>query len=455
MRLARSVKVNQDGSAAGRILEFMNWSTLKQSFSPSQRFNRDALWNLGSFAVLGVSGLVLNYIIARRWNEDALGVFNQVYAIYIVLSQLAVGGVHASVLRQVSYQQENLAEASFATSSGLVLGTLLAGCVCLLLLAVAAPIGWILGSDGVAVGLLDVAPALFFFSLNKILLNVLNGARHMRAFAVFSALRFVLILVGVGIIAWRDFHFFHLAASFSIAETVLFFLLAGYVRKNLFVIRMAPDWRDRLRGHFAFGVRGVLASLVSDLNTRVDVILLGWFFKDEAPVGLYSMAAILAEGFYQFPVVIQRNVNPLIGKAFAENDTARIEWMARKTRRVMHVSMFAIAIVAGIAYGPVMRFILPTKGFDAGTMAFVILMVGIAIQAGFAPMGGILFQGGRPGAQSMLMVYVVTANIALNLVLIPLFGINGSAASTAVAYVLQGVLTIVFAKRYLGIKLWP
>ncbi|MBK8271248.1 MAG: hypothetical protein IPK83_24190 [Planctomycetes bacterium] len=209
----------------------MFFSKLRQTFSPSQRFNRDAIWNLGSLAVMAAAGISLNFLVALGWTtKDALGVFNQVYAIYVVLSQLAVGGVHASVLKQVSYQQDDMRAASLSATSGLMLGAMLAGGVCLLGLPVSFGIGVLLESPDVAVGLRDVLPGLFFFSLNKILLNVLNGARHMRSFAVFSALRFVFILGGVGGVYLLQWHYRHLAVAFSVAEILLFISLAIYVR---------------------------------------------------------------------------------------------------------------------------------------------------------------------------------------------------------------------------------
>lgn len=431
----------------------MDWTRLKSTFSPGSRFNRDAVWNLGSLAVLAAAGLVLNFVVARAWSKDALGVFTQVYAFYIVLSQLAVGGVHASVLKEVSYQQADLERASLSATSGLILGAIIAAAVCAVCYPLCGYVGSVVKSDDVTVGLRDVVPGLFFFSLNKILLNILNGVRHMRAYAVFAAMRYMFILLGVLVIFLGGFHYAHLAAALSAAELALFVCLIWYVCVRVFPMRIAVDLRSRMAVHFGFGLRGFLSALVSDLNTRVDAIMLG-YFRTDALVGLYSMAAVLAEGFYQFPVVIQRNVNPLIGKAFSEGDTARIEWMARKTRRVMHAIMFGLCIVAIPLYGPLMRLAFPDKGYDESAWAFAILIIGIAIQSGFAPMGGILFQGGRPGEQTRLMALVVTSNILLNLALIPAYGINGAAVATGSAYVLQGILTVVFAKRCFGVRLW-
>ncbi len=48
---------------------------------------------------------------------------------------------------------------------------------------------------------------------------------------------------------------------------------------------------------------------------------------------------------------------------------------------------------------------------------------------------------------------VVLVNFVLNWILIPVYGINGAAIATGGAYVLQGVLTIAFARRYFGVNL--
>jgi hypothetical protein len=65
------------------------------------KFNTDLLWNMASFGLVAIIGIVLNIIIFKVYHTDVLGVFNQVFAIYLLLSQLAVGGVHLGVQRFV------------------------------------------------------------------------------------------------------------------------------------------------------------------------------------------------------------------------------------------------------------------------------------------------------------------------------------------------------------------
>lgn len=437
----------------------MDWNSLKQSLSPTTRFNRDVLWNIGSLGVLGVAGIALNFVIGRYAGAAALGVFNQVYAIYIVLSQLAVGGVHTSVLKGVSHHQQDPTRCAHIMSSALLLGALLSGSVCVLAYLARGFAGRLLQSPDVVTGLTYALPGLLLFSLDKILLNVLNGARHMRAFAVFNALRFVFILGAILAILGIGAAPVYLPLSFTIAEAMMFVGLSGYVAARLFLPRLPRSLRADLAEHLSFGARGVLSGIISDLNTRVDVLMLGYFLTD-AKVGIYTMAATLAEGFLMLPIVIQRNVNPILGRCFAEGDAAKIESMSRRIRRLLHPAMAAIGLAAALAYPLLMNLFFPGQGFREGWPAFCILAAGVVILSGYAPMGGILFQGGRPGMQTLRMALVILGNAALNATMIPLFewycgaGVSGAATATAIAYVLQAVLLLIFSRRLFGVILW-
>src|SRR5205823_14903572 len=74
------------------------------------KFSTDVLWNLGSLALLGASGVLINTIIARHQSPISLGVFNQAFAFYMVLSQLAVGGMQFSIVNYLSRSEEHTSE---------------------------------------------------------------------------------------------------------------------------------------------------------------------------------------------------------------------------------------------------------------------------------------------------------------------------------------------------------
>ena len=430
----------------------MNWREFKSALSLKQKFNVDVAWNVGSLTILGAGGVVINTVIAAYVGAEALGAFNQVFAIYIMLSQISVGGIHFSVLKHVSHHHDDLESCRDIAGSGLMLGAMSGGVVSLAAYLLGDWAGSVLDSPAVAVGMKMAAPGLLFFSLNKILLNVLNGVRSMRAFAVFQALRFVFILISVVAIIFLGHPGERLALSLTLSEALLFLLLFAYVNAAIFPLRIgARSWKW-VRAHVSFGVRGFMSGLLSEMNTRVDVLMLGYFSGD-AIVGVYSYAAILAEGIAQLPIVLRRNVDPIVGRCFAADDRAGIEVIARKMKRVTYVVMATVAFLAVPLYPVVLKVFVPGVQFAASWAVFAILMAGILINSGYRPLLGILLQGGRPGMNTVLICSVVGSNVILNAALIPKFDMIGAAAATGLAFVLEAVFLVTFARKCLAVKI--
>ena len=426
---------------------------LDQLFTPS-RFRRDVCWNIGSLAVLGLSGLVINALILTRQGPEALGVFNQVFAFFIVVSQVAVGGLQSSVLKQCSYVQSNLPECARIVSSALILTTAAGVPVCFGLFLLRHTIGSLLESPAVALGLTFALPGLFLFSFNKVFIMALNGLRHMRAFAIFQALRYIMILVGVVVVIARGWPGSHLALSLTLAEMVLFAALIAYIRCALFPLQFSfsPVMRAWFRRHISFGARGFLSGVLIEMNTRVDVMMVGYFMSD-AMVGLYSFASTFAEGFAQLCNVLRNNVDPLVGKAFSEGDKERITELARKIRTTFSplMALLGAVLVAGF---PLLIGLLTSKEENWQSWGvFAILMGGIVLGAGYRPFIALSLQGGRPGTFTLLTMGSVFTNAILNISFIPWLGIFGSALATATVYVLEVCAVIVLARRLFGIQL--
>lgn len=67
-----------------------------------RRFVLDWSANFVSLGFLAISGLLINSLVTKFYGPAALGVFNQVFAVYILAAQLATAGVQYSVLRYVA-----------------------------------------------------------------------------------------------------------------------------------------------------------------------------------------------------------------------------------------------------------------------------------------------------------------------------------------------------------------
>ena len=415
------------------------------------RFTGDVLWNVGSLAFLALGGLLVNGLVVSLRGVEALGVFNQIYAFYTILSQIGVGGVQFSVLKHVSYVQSDLDVASETTTVALILVFALTLPLCGLGVLVADRLGVLLGSADVGVGVAYVMPGLIFYAANKVLINTLNGLRRMRVYAVFRAARFVFIPAFLIALIAFDAPSNTLAASLTLAELALFLWLVIYLYTRVVPIRMPAHFAEYTRAHLSYGVRGMLSGSLIELNTRTDVLILGLLLPDRV-VGYYSFAAILAEGFAQIPFAVRNNVDPLIGDYFAKAQPERITDLARQIRRYFVPALALLGVGSILAYPLVYALAAGNDGLTESWLAYALLALIQVAVAAYSPMRGLLLQAGMPGTYTLIMLATFVSNALLNFLLIPVYGIVGSATATSISVVVE-IALIVFTSRRHGVRL--
>src|SRR5437867_13014839 len=97
--------------------QIQNYKSKIDNYLLTGKFSTDVLWNLGSLALLGASGVLINTITAHYQSPASLGVFNQAFAFYIVLSQLAVGGMQFSIVKYLSHTDDRDLMATVVSSA--------------------------------------------------------------------------------------------------------------------------------------------------------------------------------------------------------------------------------------------------------------------------------------------------------------------------------------------------
>jgi len=151
---------------------------------------RGSAWGGVALVALALGGLVLNVCIGRIYGPSGLGVFTQVMSIFILAAQFGTFGIHLSVLQWSAVLQARPYRAGQVLHAALV-GVILPAMLCAVLLAVVAtPLGNLLHSTQVGMGILASSPGIVFFSLNKVFISYLNGRNRLRSVSLFQSLRF-------------------------------------------------------------------------------------------------------------------------------------------------------------------------------------------------------------------------------------------------------------------------
>lgn len=413
-------------------------------------FTLDYVLNLGSVILLGISGIIINIVIVRFYTASDLGSFNQIYSVYVFFSQVAVIGVQISVLKHVAQFSEKSKECNVIITTALLISLLSASVSTLVLFMSRNLIGGLLESNAVRAGLIYILPGLWCFALNKVYLSILNGFQEMRAYAFFSSLRALGLLFSILVAVVVEIDGYKLPLIFTAAELTTFICIAFYTHR-LFSLDLR-GYREWIRKHLIFGLKSMGIGVVTEINTRVDVLILGIFASDRV-VGIYSLAAILIEGVYQLPFVLRRMLDPILTKLVYQ---FRLQDVKNLVRRGAAWTFLGILPVCGllVAFFPkAVNLLTDNPDFSDSWLILCILASGAIVQSSYIPFSGLLVQGGFPGHQSLVIMSTCLANVALNFLLIPYYGMFGAAVATAISYILFVAFLKLFTYQLFKIRI--
>ena len=168
------------------------------------------------------------------------------------------------------------------------------------------------------------------------------------------------------------------------------------------------------------------------LNTRTDKLMIG-IYSDMESVGIYSIASQVSV-IVSFPVLA---LNSMLAPYIAETTNNQSEGTSELQRQVLFattISFFiACMIFAGIYF--LSPFLLSYLGneFLASFFPLCILALTQLFNVASGPAGMILSMSGREKIVGKVILAGALINISLNIIFIPLLGINGAAIASAIS----------------------
>lgn len=415
----------------------------------NNEFLEGIIWNYGSLIILSISGFLFNCLILYFYDTAALGVFNSGYAWYLVLSQITAWGIHMSVLKLTPEYKADMQKCEEMLNDALICVLIYSTAVVCVTEAVLPVI--VTKHEELLKSLQIVVPGLVLFSVNKVILNYINGLSRMKAYAFLQSLRYIIIALTIFILGILQCDSTWLLFSFVHAEIITLIVSVGYLwYKGLIGRHISFQY---LRQHIQFGTHILPANMVIELNTKVDIICLGFLLGDDYLIGIYSFAIMFVDGFYQLYYTVRRSVNPKITECYVRDDSVQgIGKINKNLKKYLRIcSPLALALIL-IGYYVMCR-ILRQNDYQVGLGILLMICSAIALNGRTVIFGNILAQMGRPVAESVVNVVTVAANFILNLILIIVFGLWGAALATAISHFVFGFTLKYFAKKELQIIL--
>lgn len=400
-----------------------------------KKLAKDILWNMVAFGVSGVLGIAVNIIIATYGDEKILGVYNQMMAFYIVIGQIASWGLQHSCVYFMANAKDD--KEKNQRNSAMIVCVVIAGCLVAFLWYVFIKFGgqYIYRDAQMLKGLRAISLALTFFGINKCIAGIMNAYEKMVRYAWLQMLRYIIISVIILISVFTNSFYYFGIYCFLISEAVG--LVVGLVfLSDLF--RFTRPKIKYIRQCIRFGGRAMLGGIVTELNTKADVLVLGLFAPVEI-VGVYSFTTILVEGCLSIVNVIKINLNPTFAKLIHSKRWEELAVYNKKLKLNGRLGAVLCMVIIVLGYVVVCNVFRLDAYLDA-IVYLVILCTGISIACPQLLKGSLLTLSGKPHMDSVIAFVTVLINFILNFLFVPKFQCYGAAVATMLSYLAYTVI---------------
>jgi PST family polysaccharide transporter len=242
----------------------------------------------------------------------------------------------------------------------------------------------------------------------------------------FFIFKIVMIFMGAGIV------FF---GWIAVAESV--FLAVGYLMLYKKRVGSFFSWNAQYSLCKSLMVQSwplILSGIAIVLYMRIDQIMLGQMLGNEA-VGIYSVAVRFSEAWNFIPIIIVASLFPAIIKVKKINDVMYVKNLQRLYDFLFMLALL-IAIVMSFVSVWLVELLLGESYSASGVVLSIHIWASIFVFLGVAGGKWLILEG----FQKHLFyrsLFGVASNVALNLILIPLYQEVGAAMATLFSYFLS------------------
>lgn len=192
------------------------------------------------------------------------------------------------------------------------------------------------------------------------------------------------------------------------------------------------------------GILPMIVTCLIALNYRMDILFLGWFHVAAADIGLYSTGVQLAEYAWMLPDVF---------KEVMLNKNAKGDAISSLTFSIRMASTLVLLFIGFMAaFGHYIIVFLFGPEFAGAYFTTLLMFLAIPFIIYSKIIGTLFSAQGRWGFYLWTLIISVLVNSGLNVLLIPTFGIVGSAVASILSYAICGLMCVIWLKKHYTVR---
>lgn len=401
------------------------------------------------FVCLTGCGYIVAVVLARSFGPVAFGVYGVVYSVLMASEQILRLGVPQALTKLIA--GSGAVDTSKLEATGVMLGLLvsLAGFAVLWMIAPWLA-DWLKVENGsllFRIAVLDIP----FFGLYRVVVHILNGRRDFRTTGKVTCAYALTRTLGIILLVVTD--------SLSIEGALLVNVIASMVGLLLLLPRTGPRAFQPTLSERTQIMALALPILLSDVGIQcllgVDLWLLSAFSTplDAEIRGDYVAALSLARVPNLLTFVLASVLVPSIARALGTGDRDGAVRLVLGTTRVLTVLLLPCGALIVVNADELMALFF-SESYRPGGRYLALLILGQGL--GFTLLGALqaILIGTGDAAIAARRIFVGLAiAVALNLILIPIYGATGAAVAAIMSFAFTVLLVAQLVRRRMGVLL--
>ncbi|MFA4662854.1 flippase [Pyrococcus kukulkanii] len=384
-------------------------------------------------------GFLSRAIIARYFSTGEYGVFNLALTVLSIALVVATLGFQNSLPREIAfYREREPSKVRDLISTALIIVALNSIIWTIILILGAGNVAQVFDEGRLAYALKIVAFALPFSALIGTLVSISRGFGRVREQVYFQNIVYpiaFLVLIALG--AFLNFPFTYVFFAYVLAQVITLLALTFDVwRVKLFEFRTSLDLKlgkELIR----FSIPLMLTGILSFVMTWADTLMLG-YYKSSEVVGLYNAASPIAKLLPIFLNSAAFLYAPIASQLYAQEKLGELKrvyqiltkWVFLLTLPIFSVMFLFPEATIGFFFG---------AKYTSAAPALRILALGFMFHTFLGLNGWSLIIIGSTKANLVGDLFAAMTNIILNVLLIPLYGMQGAAVATSAAYIVANI----------------
>jgi len=405
------------------------------------KFAKDVLIVGGTNVLVAVSGIILLALLTKNLGAHDYGIWSQFIVTITLLWTFINLGLPFAMTRFLAAKTDKgqIREEFYSVLAFVFFASIV---VSSLMVVFAVPFAKAF-FDGATQVVIIMSGVILLSALRGVYLGFFRTFRQMKNYSVFMIAD---AYAQVGVVAYLISHghgILSILLAVLVIRAVALFILFFFIKSQIGIRR--PHF-SRMKEYLRFSIPTIPGNISSWIISSSDRYVIIYFIGASA-VGIYSAAYALGSVIVMPAAVLGFVLPPTLSKLYDEGRMAEVKTHLSYSLKYLLALAIPFVFGAGILAGPVLRMFSTAEIATQGYFIVPIIALSVLFLVAYTPIVHIIALVKKTRISGIIWAVCASANLGLNILIVPRLGILGAAVTTLIAYGLALGLTSYYSFR--------